>query len=68
MGERKRKRRKKKEVGEQEGRLYYGYCYQGPTFLGSPRGMWEGEKRQLKPVEVGPVPHPHRQWRQLYPL
>lgn len=31
--------------------------------------MWKGEKRQLKPVGVGPVLHPHPgRWGQLYPF
>lgn len=60
------RRRKKKEVG----RLGYScHCYQSPAFLGTLEGMWKGKKRQLKPVGVGPVPHPHPgHWGQLYPF
>lgn len=60
------RRRKKKAVG----RLGYScHCYQSPAFLGTLGGMWKGEKRQLKPVGVGPVPHPHPgHWGQLYPF
>lgn len=64
------KEEKEKGGREQEGRLGYNcHCYQGPAFLGSLGQMWKGEKRQLKPVGVGPVPHPHPGQRgQLYPL
>lgn len=60
------RRRKKKEVG----RLGCNcHCYQSPAFLGTLGGMWKGEKRQLKPVGVGPVPHPHPgHWGQLCPF
>lgn len=66
MGVREGRRRKKKEIG----RLGYScHCYQSPAFLGTLGGMWKGEKRQLKPVGVGPVPHPHAgHWSQLYPF
>lgn len=60
------RRRKKKEVG----RLGCScHCNQSPAFLGTLGGMWKGEKRQLKPVGIGPIPHPHPgHWGQLYPF
>lgn len=68
-GGEERRRRKKKEVGSRK-----GGCAMVVTVTRALQfwGPWEGcrgEKRQLKPVEVGPVPHPHPGSRgQLYSL
>lgn len=57
-GGERRKRRKKKEVGELEGRLStVVIVIRALHFWGTGRDVG-GERRQLKPVEGGYVPHP----------